>query len=196
MNDILNNDLLVTELASKSESHRLGFDKIILEVCPAYQLHLHIWWPRSTPFKDGIHNHKFNFTSHILKGHLEEEIYVRSDKDGILMHEYLALSNAVKSSDRFQYKGRNQIKCISKTTRPEGTTYFLHNQSFHNAVPTFHDELTITLFVRSANVKDADTIFEEHPFTEVDSKVSVPNVILTEEQYRERLISVIKLINK
>jgi hypothetical protein len=195
LRDLLADDSRVQDLAKQSEAHRLGFDKIILEMCSIYQLHLHIWWPREQAFKDGIHNHKFNFTSKILKGSLAEEIYERCDSGGIFMHEYLALSNESKSTDRFQYKGYQQICCCRKTTYPAGTTYFLHNSAFHNAVPNDHKELTITLFIRTANVKNADTIFEEQPFATDGTNVKVPNIVLTADEYRERILKVIDLFS-
>lgn len=56
-----------------------------------------------------------------------------------------------------------------------------------------HDELTITLFVWSPNGKDADTIFEVHPFVTDGTNVKVFNVILTPDQYWDRLLKFIEL---
>jgi hypothetical protein len=205
LKSILVNHELMVKNASLSESHRLGFDKIIIISNNSYRVHLHIWWENSK-VKDGIHNHKFNFVSKILKGCLTDNLYERADDSNSQStetewiresHEYLALPANQNTTDRFLYKGISKIRRYAQKYRKAGTMYKMHHQTFHASYPTNPDELTMTLFVRTLNVKDADTIFEKVPFESQkndDANVSVDNKKISAEQYHDTLVKVIKIL--
>jgi hypothetical protein len=89
LKEILLNDELANKIASRSYSHTLGFDKIVLvdlskdigTLLPKVQLRLHIWEPDndSVPIVESLHEHSFDFISHVLTGKLENQIFKIED---------------------------------------------------------------------------------------------------------------------
>lgn len=191
LNSILSNEEKINTCSSQSEFHRLGFDKICLLSNPKYQLRLHIWRPQKKFKSEGIHNHKFNFVSRIIKGNLHHTLYERcntEDPHAMLLHEYIfSPKENPKESDTFQYKGISPLKMVSDEIYPRNTIYNLHHEAFHNAIPTNNNVLTATLFLRTSNIKSSDTIFERIPFVET----SKPNITFTSMDYREQLTNLI-----
>lgn len=94
LKEILSDDELATKIASRSYSHTLGFDKIVLvdlskdvnKDLPKVQLRLHIWEPDnlSVPIVESLHEHSFDFISHVLTGNLENQIFSVDNTDNIL----------------------------------------------------------------------------------------------------------------
>lgn len=84
LEEILNNDKLLSTISKRSYIHALGFDKIVIADLsqdisldsPKAQIRLHIWNPLNTnalPIVESMHEHSFNFVSTILTGHLENQ---------------------------------------------------------------------------------------------------------------------------
>lgn len=192
---LLQNDDQVNKCAAISEHHRIGFTKLYLAISPFHQLHLHIFWPSEVDNrKESIHNHKFSFLSAILKGGLINQIYQRCETGGELLHEYLAKPNASQQCDKFEYRALTNIRVIDEQNYHSGQIYSLHHETFHNAIPKNFGELTITLFLRSANQKEADTIFERIPFND-SHQVSLENHKLTVDNYIHYLRQIMQQLN-
>lgn len=84
LEDILSNSTLLQTISSRSYTHALGFDKLVLmdlsKDLPTKfhkaQLRLHIWNPEKTgalPIVEALHEHSFDFISTVLSGHLENQ---------------------------------------------------------------------------------------------------------------------------
>lgn len=84
LEDILSNSTLLQTISSRSYTHALGFDKLVLmdlskdlpTKCHKAQLRLHIWNPEKTgalPIVEALHEHSFDFISTVLSGHLENQ---------------------------------------------------------------------------------------------------------------------------
>ena len=140
---------------------------------------------------EGIHNHKFNFVSRIIKGELVHSLYERcnnEDPNAIFLHEYtFSPKENSKKSDTFEYKGESPIKIIKDEVYPKNSIYALHHEAFHNAIPRNNDVLTATLFLRTSNIKSSDTIFERIQFEET----SKPNITFTPTDYKIQLHNLI-----
>lgn len=238
---IIDDKDLIRQAVSDSESHRLGFDKLCLLSSKSfsspssppppspspiyYQLRLHIWWPSNIDNrKEGIHNHKFNFASKIIKGAISEQIYERCQGGGVgggvggegkesnmdmiqigTFYEYLNHPLSHHRFDCFEYKGLTPLRIVSDTVRPEGTMYTLHHETFHNAVPHDHRDCTVTLFLKTGNIKPADTIFERQPLflsthntnnksDTKDNETCVDNNKLSEFQYKNHLLDFLLML--
>lgn len=85
---IIQDDKALREIANRSYRHTLGFEKIVI-LDPGitlengskgygYQLRLHIWQPEngtSLPMLESMHEHSFDFISHLLTGGMENHCY-------------------------------------------------------------------------------------------------------------------------
>ena len=87
--DLTSSQEMVGRLASISQRHDNGFDKIVLYSSPLtrMKLVLHVWRP-DAPGDDNIHNHRWDFASIVLQGQLQCELY-ELDRSGA---SYLAFS--------------------------------------------------------------------------------------------------------
>lgn len=191
LEEIMNSENIVIKNAALSQHHRLGFDKLILISSPYFQLHLHIWWPYRKLLKEGIHNHKFNFVSKIMIGSMMNSIYERSDPErekSISFHEYLSNPLSTNLYDSFEYKGISSLILKDSKVYKEGEIYHLDNNQFHTGDPTVNKELTVTLFVRTNNIKERDTIFEKVPFSsQVQTTEIIKNEQITSTDYTKLL---------
>lgn len=85
---IIQDRAALEEIASRSYRHTLGFEKVVI-LDPGitlengnkgygYQLRLHIWQPEngtSLPMLESMHEHSFDFISHLLTGKMENHCY-------------------------------------------------------------------------------------------------------------------------
>lgn len=87
LENILESPSLLQRISSRSYTHALGFDKLVLmdlskdlpTPCHKAQLRLHIWNPEKTnalPIVEALHEHSFDFISTVLSGHLENQQFV------------------------------------------------------------------------------------------------------------------------
>lgn len=84
--------------------------------------------------KDEIHNHRYCFTSKILKGQLEQELYFASENkkgDWVIR----------KESCKKDFKAESEIiscdlEIISKKTFYPGSEYWIEHQTFHKVFST------------------------------------------------------------
>jgi len=192
LSSIVEDSVYSDKCATRSEIHRLGFNKLSLLITEKYQLRLHIWWPTYDSIQpEGIHNHKFNFASCIIKGSFRNDIYERcypNNDDALERHEYLAHPVNTRQYDCFEYCGLTNIKVANSSILLEGQIYYMDNESFHSIQILNSHEITATLFLRTSDVKTSDVIFEEIPFTSTINNIqSVSNQPISPELYRESL---------
>lgn len=200
INEIIQNEKYCDRCCCLSEIHRLGFQKLCIMSSENYQLRLHVWTPGSYCVgKEAIHNHKFNFCSKIIKGTIVNNIYDRCEKheDGaVSMHEYLANPVGTRQYDSFIYRSVSNIRITSSSSYNPGDMYYMFHENYHDAFPGNVNELTATLFLRTKNIKSADTIFEREPFSTSNNENDiVPNRTLTTDEYREHLSKFASLLS-
>lgn len=89
LNDVINDDALLTKIANRSYIHALGFYKIVLmdlsKDVPGdnqkTQVRLHLWNPSDNnglPIVESLHEHSFDFVSRVLTGELENQQFLLS----------------------------------------------------------------------------------------------------------------------
>lgn len=101
LEEIVKNEELLTKIESRSYTHALGFDKIVLADLskdvspdlPKAQIRLHIWDPENTnslPIVESLHEHSFDFVSTVLCGYLENQQYsfneLSAEEERLLNH--------------------------------------------------------------------------------------------------------------
>ncbi len=138
LNEIINNDILLSRIADRSYTHALGFDKIVLiDLNKDYglnktQLRLHLWHPQhdSLPITESLHEHSFNFISMVLNGELEnqsfEKIRLNSFYLTLLEHLNTALSNCNKDEISFL---NDQIELIEVMNLKKFDSKQYHDQA-------------------------------------------------------------------
>lgn len=100
LEEIIKNEEVLAKVESRSYTHALGFDKIVLvdlskdvdTSLPKAQIRLHIWDPENTnslPIVESLHEHSFDFVSTVLSGYLENQQYsfnkeLNSDEKSVL----------------------------------------------------------------------------------------------------------------
>lgn len=95
VNEIINDNEWLTFICKKSYSHSNGFDKLTLFRGSNLRVRLHIYWTESQLNSPNIHDHRWNFSSFIIKGNYESEIYEIRDfgSDKFLYHYFSQASD-------------------------------------------------------------------------------------------------------
>lgn len=93
--EITNDTEWLRFICSKSYSHSNGFDKLTLFRGSNLRVRLHIYWLNNKNKNPNIHDHRWNFSSFIIKGGYKSEIYEISDvgTNKFLYHYYSQASN-------------------------------------------------------------------------------------------------------
>ena len=181
------------ELASKSYLHENSFYKLTLIEVPnsRFRLRLHLWTSGvpSDQFQN-IHNHRFGYYSHILKGTLVNKIWKKSAY-GNEFHHYKYYSRLKSQSYTLDYCGTHSLDLYSEKMHMAGEIYSMESKDLHDAYAVQGDNL-ITLFIEE----------REHlrPYADVFSnKYSLDNTMVqspsvTSEQYLTILDKIINLL--
>ena len=149
--DILQDDLLCKQIASRSYFHYNGFDKIIIHESVMCKLRLHIWWASNVEYKENIHDHRWNFASWIVKGEYINEIY-REDKDwGELYREYYYKPKKEKQNYALEFVGLTQLRKESIEKLEEGKISLCNIGNLHKVTPLMGIN-TVTLFLQSSSI--------------------------------------------
>lgn len=185
--EIFNDDSCAIKNTMRSEHHRLGFDKLMLFEDENFTIRFHVWWKDHERKKESIHNHKFSFGSKIMHGNLCNHIYEKCDKEGDIFNEYLLLPSSNQTFDCFQSKGKTRLRKTIEFVNGTNNSYSLDHECFHIAYPQNDQEVTITLFLRSKDMKLADTMFEKEP---LQYESNVENKFLSKDEYINSLFCV------
>ena len=88
LKDIINTPELLEKIASRSYLHTLGFYKIVLvdsnsdlsDFDVKTQVRLHLWKPNeeSVDFTESLHEHSFDFVSHVISGKIENQSFYKN----------------------------------------------------------------------------------------------------------------------
>jgi hypothetical protein len=148
LRSLINSPDRLAEVAGRSISHTLGFDKIVL-IDPrlpdsqqtAFRLRLHLWWPQASCERpediiDGVHNHFTSFSSSIVCGTLTNEIYEVRERGTGEWYHYKALplfSNDTNRQSQFPYQGNVTLFRSHEADLSVGTIYHLPYDTLHNS---------------------------------------------------------------
>jgi len=146
MRDYLNVDWL---RANHTMVHYFGLGFIQLKLDDMERMHFYIPGLEPTVPMEDVHNHRYNFTSRILKGTLTQYLYtVRQDVVG---HHELEDVTCAEGETPYQHPGVYWVTQDSSHTYAAGSSYFISHAQFHKVKPR---GLCITLLDRSLHRKD------------------------------------------
>jgi len=148
--NIKKDDLANKNLAAKSYSHENGFAKLVIweNENSMFRLRLH-FWDGSNKINSNIHNHRFNFTSFILKGAIKNFTWILDDKgDNFSYYHYLPrLENGTYKMHKI---GNAKLRISEETILTEGDVYYLSHETLHTSENW--SENLVTLFIEDRSV--------------------------------------------
>jgi hypothetical protein len=188
--EVLNDEHAVAEIAARSYTHTNGFDKftLISNRQPEFKLRLHAWWPNGNNSKNGefIHNHRWCFRSTTLCGSVHVETFTQRDSgEPMYRHEYRP-RDAAKETYGLTVVGRSNLALDMMLTLEPGSTYTMGPDLLHRVIRA-SDAATITLFVRWATTQETASVFAESPILD-EGLLSVPS--FTSDELRSKLQNV------
>lgn len=135
------------ELAAGSYQHENGFTKLYLGSCAQGRLKVraHYWPARAGDSASNVHNHRFSFTSHVLRGHLNHTVY-RETPVGREFNHYKYKPRLASTEYVLEYLRTALLDKVSETTLATGTIYDFASTDLHTSEPV-GDQRVITLFV-------------------------------------------------
>jgi hypothetical protein len=188
INTIRDDSAAIRRCAAMSGRHPLGHDKIaLIDAEPSWRLWLHAWWPSRMPGVEHVHHHRFSFSTFMVCGHYEMQIFQRT-ASGAEMIEYRQRSNAGKW--HLDSAGVAHLQMLAAVDVAEGAGYSLDAHTLHRVLVP-RDTLCLTLFL--AIIGNADLSSETRVFALPGE--AAPAVInshgLTTDDYRRRLDTII-----
>lgn len=139
---------LLKEKQVKPNFFGLGFIQCKVSNSERY----HFYHPSLLPtinYEEEVHDHRYDFNSKILKGHLRNKLYEFNENiDGKYNLQQESCNPNIKVKDSFIKYGN--LKLISDVTYKENDTYFMGHTCFH----TVESSLAITHLIRSEYKKE------------------------------------------
>ncbi len=135
--------------------HYFGLGFIQLKINKEYRLHFYT--PELPPIvpKEDVHNHRYDFTSMILKGIFTQEIY------GIVSNENTHITREESCNPDVKCESTGipcGIKLISRQTYYPGSKYWIDHDAFHRVV---NEGECITLLRRTDYKKKSANVIRE-----------------------------------
>lgn len=178
-------------IASKSYKHYNNFDKIVLVSCAelAYDLRLHVWWPNGQKItRENVHDHKWNFSSVVLKGGYSFEEYEPS-AIGVDMYEYRYSTRVGVVRYRMPFIRHTKLNRVSTGRRIEGHAYTLNHDVLHRVI-CHTQEPTVTLVVRGRTMKEHARVFSDVPN---ENSLSIASPVFSVPELREKFAQLLRL---
>jgi hypothetical protein len=180
--EINENENWLSLISKVSYSHDNGFDKFSIYRGSNIRIRLHIYWITNRVKNPNIHDHRWNFSSLILRGGYLSETYKLNNTgiDKFLYHYYSEASE--KSNYELEY-----IKPVKLALTD--TKQYLKNDINHGNAGEIHkillnkNEITVSLFITSNYENDYARVFTN------DMK-------LRGEKYKARKLSKKSLVQK
>ncbi len=176
-------------VARNSYEHYNGFDKIVIRKDAAgSELRLHVWWPDPGELHyENIHNHRWAFTSVVLAGAYDYELYEPSEHGTYDALEYEYRSRENLTSYAMQFVGKQRLQCTGKGCYRRNQSYSLRGVTLHRIIPD-QSQTTITLMFQGIPRTQSARVFTDPGF---EHPVSIPSQGLSNKALARRLDQVI-----
>ncbi len=119
--------------------HYFGLGFIQLKLTPNYRLHFYTKQLPPIVGDEDIHDHRYSFLSHILRGRFEQYLFKMIDGTDYNL-EYESCAENAKS----EFIKQCSFELISSSVYTAGSSYFIHGNTFHRVKA----EEAITLLFR------------------------------------------------
>lgn len=127
----------------------LGFIQLKIDL----QTRLHFYTTRYTPIVSDttVHNHRYNFISHVLKGEIINEIFSYEAGPSNYIHELVTCETNHTLSDADKNMFEVNLKVHHRHVIKEGQSYLMAHTDFHSVHTT---KPTITYLLRGHRCKE------------------------------------------
>ncbi|WP_121400949.1 hypothetical protein [Micromonospora sp. M71_S20] len=159
---ILNDEDHLAEIAHQSFAHPNGFDSIPLENShPSHRVRLHVWWPEAPLLTEDIHNHAWSFGSRLLSGALNFQTYRQSDEGSPYLHYPWQLGG----SFAYDNSAVTTVKLapVLNATFAENTYYTFDLTELHRVAPVKTQRPVSTLVIIGSWQRDGSDVYTEKP---------------------------------
>lgn len=218
LTSILESSEYLQGLADKSYRHENGFSKLVLTSSKTHSLRLHIYWNDSADnYQENIHNHRWDFSSFILKGTLVQDFFgvidaeqaIRPSNVELFRHysykplrspdkvEAVADNKLTAGTPRYQttYVGNSFVKKKSELTIPKGFGYCLHRTELHRVRYIKNSGIGMTLVLYTAPYNPICDLYSVNEQFGDDSKRQHETKDYTVETFRKDLMLARELIS-
>lgn len=161
--EVLRDREALSRVASASYRHANGFHKILLlgkTHSAAYRLSIHHWYracDESSAVDEPIHNHRFSFWSHIVRGTMRASFYTEcnnSEEGGTILPRYRYLPMSTGNIHTCKYDGNARLKQSDSKTYLTGEVYYLNYMILHRVHAPENGERVCTLVLRGPRERD------------------------------------------
>jgi hypothetical protein len=191
IDEVLDSDELLAEVAAQSYRHVNLFDKIVLvgnDEPTAYRLTFHLWLP---PYSDSevrqelIHEHRFDFWSTILTGTLRSQTFAR-DESGKPYRRYRYVPETIRTrqfGDFYEFSGEQPLLSLGVNEKRPGMAYHLSAPVIHRILPP-SDSAVCTLVLRGPRLRPYSFVYNTvYPST----NTTLNNVMFTPARLADKL---------
>jgi hypothetical protein len=139
--------------AQRSQSHPLGFSKVLVLSTKQYQIRLN-FWPEIefVREREDIHDHRFDFASTIFTGTLVEELYEVADLGDPMIHFVDQLPARYGEPYILNRIGTIHAKKVSAHRLAQGSAYVTRSESLHRIIAIEGAPL-VTAFVKFSPIR-------------------------------------------
>ena len=194
LSTILDNEGLLEQAIIRSSIHNNGFLKLILASSPHYQVRLHVWDTRDSPFdvQESVHSHTADFASVILLGGYRHEVFRESSTgDSYFSYSYHASRGARSFS--LTSVGPRYLQRVSDGRLPTNTVYTLAGDILHRVVPQ-QACLTASLVFQGPPSYSRVQVFAEEPLVSGKSVAVRPLPPQSFVEYANELLAIPELL--
>lgn len=133
--------------------HYFGLGFIQLKINDEHRLHFYNKELPPIVDEEDIHNHRYNFTSRILKGTFEQSLFAVTEGDTHILEQESCRPDVQPDTDP-QECG---IKLLNDSRYEAGSEYYLTSHTFHRVAANF----CITLLQREPRTKELAEVVRE-----------------------------------
>jgi len=136
--------------------HWFGLGFIQIKLNESERVHFYTSALPKTSTEEEIHNHRYNFTSHVLRGSLKQKIYEVDIFDSFTTENtHWLTEETCKETEKKTFPTHPcNIKCVLDTEHGWGSSYYIHHETFHQV----DSSNAITLIRRSPYKKETAQI--------------------------------------
>jgi len=158
---------------------------MLIDSDPSFRLRIHAWWPDRNAGVEHIHHHRFGFTTTVVRGHYEMQIF-QPATSGIEVIEYRQNASEDATHWYLDCAGIAHLRLLTTVKITEGAGYTLTADALHRVLVP-RGTLCLTLFL--AVIADADLSVDTRVFAPPDSDAPAltKSQPLTADDYRRRL---------
>lgn len=166
---VINNDVLLSNVVKESYYHENGFHKIVLLSGKNFKLRLHHFGVAAKIPMENIHDHRWPFASSILTGELTMDIFKVSDKGEEAFYHFLYGSDKQSGSYSTDFIGKRFLNKVDTRTYNAGESYLMHTNELHR-IKNGTGQESITLILTGKPVSRRCNLFAKKEIAEAEKK--------------------------